>query len=155
MVLRLLGEHSFHLSLFTLYWSLGNPFFIFQFSFSICIAPSANTLFTFQFVLLPLRTLFSIFNLYCSLCEHFFNFHFSIFLVPSANTLFTFQFSLFNLYCSLGEHPFHFSIFTFQFVLLPWQTLFSFFTFHFVLVHKPSLRPHIHFSNFCHFFSFY
>ena len=136
MVLRPLGEHSFHLSLFTLYWSLGNPIF----HFSICIAPSANTLFNFQFILLPLRTLFSIFNLYCSLCEHSFqfsiftfqfvllprrtlfsfsNFHFSICNGPLANTLFNFHFSIlcvssatpfFNFHFSrfFGEHPFLF-----------------------------------------------
>lgn len=30
MALRLLGEHSFHLSFFNLYYFLGNPIFNFQ-----------------------------------------------------------------------------------------------------------------------------
>ncbi len=92
-------------------------FSLFNFHFSVCIGPSANTLFNFQF---------SLFNFMCFLGNPFFQFsicsgllvnplfHFSICIAPSANTLFNFQLSLFNLYWFLGEHSFQFSTLSFS-----------------------------------------
>ena len=87
------------------------------FQFSLCIVPSENTLFNFQFLwflgnplfqfslfnsqfyVFPRRTLFS-----------FFNFQLSIFSGPSANTLFIFQFALVPRQLPLSLFNFHFSI---------------------------------------------
>ena len=74
------------------------------------------SIFTFQFVLVSRRTLFSLFNLYWSLGEH------------------PFQLSLFNLYCSFGEHSFLFFCGFYELILLLFHHSYAAFVKGFLLI---------------------
>lgn len=82
MALRSLGNpfFIFQFSLFNLYWSLDKPSFHFSlFTFQFVLFPQRTpfSIFTFQFVMVPWRILFSffIFHFSRSFGEHSFLFH--------------------------------------------------------------------------------